>query len=95
MRRAMDGVLPSKVQWRPGKANLGPSFKHTFLNFEKETIKDVILKTSSEIQDYVDMDVLRDSYTRVQSETNSHNDVINIWKAVTLALWLRQTRMSK
>ncbi|HTE20584.1 MAG TPA: lasso peptide isopeptide bond-forming cyclase, partial [Armatimonadota bacterium] len=36
LRRAMEGILPSQVQWRPGKTDLSPNFTRALLRFERE-----------------------------------------------------------
>jgi len=38
-RRAMDGILPSEVQWRGAKSNITPSFDHGLLAFERERLE--------------------------------------------------------
>ena len=92
MRQALSGILPVEVQWRGSKSNLGPNFQHTLLAFEQERLDEVILKDPSPIEDYVDTAALRQAYARFVTQP-THDDTIDVWKGVTLALWLRQSGM--
>jgi asparagine synthase (glutamine-hydrolysing) len=93
MRRALAGLLPDKIAWRGGKANLSRNFARGLLAFERETLEDVILNDSQTIEAYVDMTALRKAYNQyVSHEGNA--DSLTVWKAVTLALWLRHTGLT-
>ena len=63
MRRAMAGILPSKIQWRGGKSNLGPNFQHG-LQLGQEKLDRIYNQDLSLIEDYVDLDSLRSLYQR-------------------------------
>ena len=91
MRRAMAGILPSEVQWRGGKTNMAPSFDRGLLAFERERLEQVILEDPSAIQEYVDVAALRQAYHRYVSQKATEGDVLAIWRAVSLALWLQRT----
>jgi asparagine synthase (glutamine-hydrolysing) len=88
LRRAMAGILPVEVQWRGRKSNLGPGFEYGLLTYERDRLDEMILKDSAVIEPYVDISTLRDAYQRfVRRE--STQDVMAIWKAVSLGLWLK------
>lgn len=86
-RRAMKGILPDRIRWRGGKANLSANFNRGLLAFERETLDRIILKDPGTIEGYVDIDVLRRVYERFQV-SHAHEDAMTIWKPLTLALWL-------
>jgi asparagine synthase (glutamine-hydrolysing) len=94
MRNALRGMLPEEVRWRPGKTNMGLNFSHVFLAFERARIEDVVLYNPRGIEDYVNIDKIREAYSRVKAKTSAQCDLVTIWKVVTLALWLQQTRVS-
>jgi asparagine synthase (glutamine-hydrolysing) len=91
MRRAMAGILPEEVQWRGAKSNMTPSFDHGLLAFERERLEEVILADPGVIEKYVDVAALRQAYYRYVSRSAREGDVLVIWKAVSLALWLQHT----
>lgn len=91
MRRAMEGILPPQIQWRPGKANLGHNFNRALFEFERDRIEDVVRDQSGDIGRYVDLNALNAAYGKFASEAASDEDVHTIWRSVSLAKWL--TRM--
>ncbi|NJO61381.1 MAG: lasso peptide isopeptide bond-forming cyclase [Richelia sp. RM2_1_2] len=93
MRRAMAGILPTEVQWRGGKSNLSPNFERGLLTYEQERLEEILINNSELIKNYADIQALHDAYHRFISGANKDNDVIEIWKALTLTLWLKQTKL--
>jgi asparagine synthase (glutamine-hydrolysing) len=93
LRRALADILPAEVQWRRSKSNLGPNFEHGLLAYERQRLEEVILKDSRIIEKYVDMDSLREAYSRFASGGRG-DDALMIWKAVSLALWLQRTGLT-
>lgn len=91
MRRAMENILPKKVQWRGGKMDFSPSLSYGLRSFERETLDQIILKDPGVIESYVDIKSLRQAYERFLSGSGEDvNDLYNIWKCASLALWLKQ-----
>ena len=93
MRRALAGILPEDVQWRGGKSNLGPSFTHGFLTFEHERLQEVLFHHPELIETYTDITALREAYDRFVSRDAHDDDEIAVWRAVTLALWLKKQNL--
>jgi asparagine synthase (glutamine-hydrolysing) len=94
MRQAMAGILPTEVQWRGGKSNLSPNFERGLLTYEQERLEEILINNSELIENYTDIEALHKAYHRFISGVNKDNDVIEIWKALTLALWFEQTKLS-
>ena len=90
LRRGMNNILPGKIQWRGDKSNLGINFDRAFLKYEREHIKAMLNKHRDVISDYMNLSVLESAYDRYVGGVPEDNDIINLWKAVTLVLWLRQ-----
>jgi len=88
LRRAMAGILPVEVQWRGSKSNLGPSFEHGLLTYERERLDEMILRNPGIVEKYVDITALREAYRRFILG-KATEDVLVVWKAVSLGLWLQ------
>ena len=94
MRQGMQGVLPPDIQWRPRKANMGHNFDRAMRTFENDRIRQVIVEDASAIEGYVNVDALRGAYDRFAVGGSADGaDVMAIWRAVTLALWLRSAKV--
>ena len=97
LRRAMAGLLPDQVRWRPGWEHLGDDFSAAFLGLEHALLKHVVRGDSDDsgdmidLSEYVDGVALRQAYQRYVS-CGSFEAGEKVWQAVTLALWLRRVR---
>ena len=90
MRRAMGGIVPDAIRWRGGKGDLGPGFEHGLLTFERERLGELVEKEPGVIEEFVDMRALRSSHQRFVAGRGSEVDMLAVWKAVSLAEWLRR-----
>jgi asparagine synthase (glutamine-hydrolysing) len=94
-RRAMEEILPTSVQWRMTKGNLGFNFARNLREFEAGGFHEVLFGDPSLLEDYVDMDVLRSMHDRFLATdpgadfAASNSDAMDLYKAVVLARWLR------
>jgi asparagine synthase (glutamine-hydrolysing) len=88
LRRAMEGILPPEIQWRVDKSNLGPNFYRSLRHFESERMREVVGREPSPLAPYVDMPRLRDIERRYRSGAASEEEVLALWKALTLAMWM-------
>ncbi|MFC1889579.1 lasso peptide isopeptide bond-forming cyclase [Thermodesulfobacteriota bacterium] len=93
-RRAMEGILPEKIRWRIRKSHWGPNFKRGLMDFNRTLVESVVFSDSDQIGEYVDRTALRGAYTRCRAGSITESDGMNIWVAVSLALWLRQTGLT-
>lgn len=94
MRRAMAGILPEQVRWRGGKSDLGPAFEHNFFSYEGRRIEALVREDAELIDPLLDVASLRAACGRRREGRASEQDVLAIWRAVSLAMWLRHTRLS-
>ncbi len=90
MRRAMTGILPPEIQWRPGKTDMTPSFNYGFLKFGRGLMKKFIIDDPETIVDYIDIKSLREAHGRFLNSQASDNDIMAIQRSVSLALWLQK-----
>lgn len=90
LRRAMKGVLPETVRWRPSKANLSPNFYTTLLDRDRQLLDSVIFGDASELEPYVNISSMRQAYEAYsQSPLARHDESVNLFSAVNLAIWLK------
>ncbi len=92
MRRALTGVLPPEIQWRPRKGNLSPNFHRRLLDFERERLENVILNGRPELEPYVDLARMKAAYAEYErSHVRSQGESMQLFAVVNLALWLRSS----
>ncbi|HKO15608.1 MAG TPA: lasso peptide isopeptide bond-forming cyclase [Gemmatimonadaceae bacterium] len=87
-RRAMEGVLPREIQWRPGKANLAPNFRRRLRSADQPVLDDVAFRG---LEPYADVCALREIQRRFQSTPitrASDRDAQLLFRATMLAAWL-------
>jgi asparagine synthase (glutamine-hydrolysing) len=94
LRRAMAGILPPQVQWRGGKTDMTPSFLYGMLQLNRDLLEELVSPNEmGTIKPYVNPEVLQSSYKHCVSNSKPHDrHIMTVWRAVTLALWLRYTR---
>jgi asparagine synthase (glutamine-hydrolysing) len=94
MRRALDGILPAPIQWRPNKADLSPNFARALFERDRKTLQDVVLSRLERFQDYVNADAVRTAYGRWSREPRRHGmDGLTLFAIATLAFWFDTARI--
>lgn len=95
LRRAMVGLLPDQVRWRPAKTDLSPVARHALLAFDRDRLEEVV-HDPDPIAPYIDVPTFRRAYQRYASQGAAAGDatVLMVWKAVSLAAWLRRTGLA-
>ncbi len=96
MRRALEGILPEKVQWRGGKADMSANFDDGLINRNRQILDDVMLNKIQKMHKYVNMDFLQTAYQRlILSENRVQDEECNaVWQAVILALWIEYKQIT-
>jgi asparagine synthase (glutamine-hydrolysing) len=93
-RRAMAGILPEQIRWRPRKGNLGPNFYRRLLDFERKQLEAVALGGAPELEPYVDARTMRAAYQEyANNQSRGQGECLQLFAAVNLALWLRSARI--
>lgn len=90
MRNAMQNILPTEIQHRPSKGDLGPGFDHGLLVLEADQLSTLKTKDPGGVGRFVNLDVLRQQYPRFD-QNRSDNNTLYHWRALSLALWLQHT----
>ncbi len=94
LRRAMNNILPPKIRCRRHKARLGANFRRNLLLFETELIENVIYNDSYLIKDFVNIDVLKNSYSIFKEGKPGYKKAsLQVWNALTLILWLKLSKI--
>jgi asparagine synthase (glutamine-hydrolysing) len=90
MRNAMEGVLPDSVRLRKAKSNYEPTFERSLFTFERERLEAIASGNFDSIAPYVDTTNLAANTKRyLARESVGLFDRVFIWKALSLALWLK------
>ena len=88
LRRAMNNILPSEVQWRIDKGSLSAGVCTTLLEYERQKLEELV-SGRGPIGEYLDLAALRVSYARYASNpTASEREAFWLMLAVNLSLWL-------
>lgn len=88
-RRAMEGLLPSAIQWRTGKGAPGLHVINGLLA-NRAALDEVFVRDPALLEPYLDLDVLRKVYGRfVEGGPIPFVMVVRLWSAAALAFWLR------
>jgi len=91
LRRSMEGILPPKVQWRVGKADMSANFKLKLLEYERKTLDHVVEQSDDLLSSYVSMDGLRSAYKKYLTDPMVYQtESFNIALVVNLAQWLQR-----
>ena len=93
VRRALFDLLPEEVRRRETKGGPNLNFARNFLRFERETLEDLIQTEAEVIDDYVDVDALRNVRDRFMRDCN-YSDGYQLWTAISLARWLRSAGLT-
>jgi asparagine synthase (glutamine-hydrolysing) len=89
LRRAMSSVLPAEVCWRRFKSDLSLNFASCLATHGRRTIESILARNGSPIWEYADIERARTSYRRLR-QRSAVLDALQIWKTVTLGVWLER-----
>ncbi|MEP7219734.1 MAG: asparagine synthase-related protein, partial [Bacteroidota bacterium] len=90
LRRGMEGILPKQIQWRVDKSDLGPNFFRGLALHEGDRLERLLAAEPNPLVGYADLPRLRDIMTRYRQHRAGDGEVLALWKAITLALWLNR-----
>lgn len=89
MRRAMNGILPEKIQWRPDKGDLSYGFKNGLEKFERQYLCHIINANFHLLEKYINTDLIAKKLEDFSKGTVDVLDLKQITTFVSLALWLK------
>lgn len=96
LRRAMDGILPPVVQWRRDKVDFKANLVIGLLRHHRPLLDSVLVRDVDGIGEYVNLPELAAACERMAASPDAArgDEVQFIWRAISLALWLRDLRRS-
>jgi asparagine synthase (glutamine-hydrolysing) len=89
LRRAMEGILPETVRWRPGKSDLSPNFTHGLLTRDRDRLDNGVRASGRALAEYIDNRALDELHNRATIRSDA-SDTMALWNTVTIGLWLSQ-----
>jgi asparagine synthase (glutamine-hydrolysing) len=91
MRRAMADRLPDDIRWRRDKTDFFPYFANGLLVRERDGLETAIATASDVLSKHVDVPLMQRWYRQAVAQPLQAKrwQVLAIWRAVSLALWLR------
>jgi asparagine synthase (glutamine-hydrolysing) len=94
LRKAMDGILPTEVQWRRDKLDFKPHHVRGMLRHHRPMLDNILLDDADDIGGFVDLPAVAAAYRRMadRAEQADGYDAQAVWRTVAFALWLRQQR---
>jgi asparagine synthase (glutamine-hydrolysing) len=90
LRKAMDGILPREVQWRPDKSNLGHAFNHCLFKHGYSALSDAIRAAQTRLRPYVCANHFDASQRSFMAGTGERQTLF-LWQMANLANWLERT----
>jgi asparagine synthase (glutamine-hydrolysing) len=95
LRRAMEGILPTAVQWRRDKIDFTANLVNGMLGNHRDLLERVLVADASRIAPYVNLPAVTAAYARLarQPDQAAPLDVQYVWRSVSLSLWLRQVQL--
>jgi asparagine synthase (glutamine-hydrolysing) len=92
LRRALEGILPPEIQWRPGKSDLSPNFHRNLLSLGGARFEELLVDDSEPTVDrFLDRAELRRVLARYRQRP-TNDDGMTLFMAASLAAWLRAGR---
>lgn len=97
LRRAMDGILPSEVQWRTDKVDFRNNLVSGMLSNHAGLLERTFNADADLIAPYVDVMAARLALARVRENPVSVplEDILDVWRATWLSQWLMRLEGAK
>lgn len=90
LRRAMEGILPPTVQWRPRKADLSANCKLKLVEIDGPLIESVIYGNNTRLSSYLDLQAMRIVWEHYRADPLKQNAADSrLMIALALGLWLQ------
>ncbi|WP_155913917.1 asparagine synthase-related protein [Asticcacaulis sp. AC466] len=94
LRQAMEGILPSKIQWRTGKFDFAPHVGIGIFKHHVPMLEDIISRNADEVGEYINLDIVRPILKEGKRNVRSLDgkSIQILWRTAALSLWLRQKK---
>lgn len=90
MRRAMEGILPPKIQWRLSKADHGVNFAYNLIRHEQPRLDKLLSEELDVVRPYINVAAVRKAYREYVSQPTMVR-ARPLLQVMVLAIWLQRT----
>lgn len=90
LRTAMEGILPTTIQWRPGKTDLSLGFDYALRNSHRARLKRLSERNEDPVYAFVDYPFMQEAIRQYANGLidGSKDEGLLVWKSLSLSLWL-------
>jgi len=88
MRKAMEGILPPSIQWRPGKTDMYPGWAYAYRTHENGRVEALLSNPNPTVRRYLNPDRVREVHAKFMAAEADNDEVLALWRAISLVLWL-------
>jgi asparagine synthase (glutamine-hydrolysing) len=92
MRNAMEGILPERIRWRPGKSDISVGFHHALRSLAGDKLEQVVACGQGELAGFIDPQFITSTYPKFMNGSASKSDELYFWRSFSLALWVMGRR---
>jgi asparagine synthase (glutamine-hydrolysing) len=99
MRNAMAGMLPEKVRWRRGKANLSMNFRLGLFQRDSALLRQHLTGGLLRSSGYVNNSLIDSLYQSEWQQAadrvpkTSASDAVRLWRGASLSLWMERNHV--
>lgn len=92
LRKAMQDILPPRIQWRTDKIDFRENLVGGMLRNHEPLLDRTFGADADRVAPYVDIPEMRAAYRRLQENPASvpMDDVLHVWRTTWLSQWLKQ-----
>jgi asparagine synthase (glutamine-hydrolysing) len=92
LRKAMQDILPPRIQWRTDKIDFRDNLVGGMLRNHEPLLDRTFGAEADRVAPYVDIPEMRAAYRRLQESPASvpMDDVLHVWRTTWLSQWLKQ-----
>ena len=92
-RRALYGLLPEEIRWRPDKGYLGWCFINGF-NAHQEMVSKIINTSNVFLTTYFNLEYLTNMYNRYNKNKAANDELMTLYLITVLSIWNNQMKYS-
>ena len=96
MRRAMEGIVPSKVRWRREKTDFTPNFVRGLQYWKQQDWDKFVSQNQALLEEYIDLPALKQMIQKFidPQQKASSKEARTLWLVISLVFWLSRTNES-
>lgn len=96
LRRAMEGILPSEIQWRGGKSSVTPAMVEGLTYIDRKIMESAIVNRPQTISKFINYQQVDRFYHKIiKNNKVTEKTIISSWSIISLNLWLRKIELKK